>query len=680
MDRIFYNSTLRDPLTNYPIYIFDTSYLPSTDVINYDKLIPVLMQHLPLKPYVLVMFSDGLNKISWVWGLKFIKSFMSNAINLNNLVKIFTVHDSWFIKSVTSVIHNYHTTKHNIEVINYMLDAFALEPKGQRHTTVVHCRTLSELSHYLNITLLKISLNIYKYDLQLENEIKLSLKIPPVINPHVLLSPQTNSTFYHHVYQLLNIINTHGCKKELIFYTPGKRDNIDILYQCISRNQLIWINDWDLYCIATVFKKIISDLPFALIPYKLILLPIQDDFEYTQSIFNAIVSSHQQHTKTINYDQLLLQLFQVFAKLVANEHITKHTTTTIAKCMAHCLSHEVVSTDKSHVLVIQRFIKNVLQYWDRLKTSYDFPSIEDIVNGKYQATETEIAYEMSYEVTYEEEEDGDDETRVLFNTSNILYSNSELELKENTKVNRAHVLENSPDSIDIIGGVRTGRTAIDELKSPLKAKHRGDVVEKSPPRPPRPTTRASSVISRDLSPSKTRQPKDTPPIPTPRLTRQQTLFTVVSQEQEQPGTTDLSNARATSAVEEAFGSEEASLSNDENVAPSSITVSQIPIRSPRTTKLTNKLTNVSNLQLQYPPQKYHFTKPKSKPTIAPVSKSTTTSIATANAEGQIDVEHQNVVDMNLPLKKKPVIRGRKVSQLAKLFEERSEGLEILNSM
>lgn len=89
--------------------------------------------------------------------------------------------------------------------------------------------------------------------------------------------------------------------------------------------------------------------------------------------------------------------------------------------------------------------------------------------------------------------------------------------------------------------------------------------------------------------------------------------------------------------------------------------------------------------MQYPPQKYHFTKPKSTIHDAPTGESTTLATI-AHAQGHVDVEHQNAdssepqQQQNNKTKKKPVIRGRKVSQLAKLFEERTEGLEILNSM
>lgn len=105
MERIFYKSDSLDPHTDLPIFIFDTSYLPSTDLINYDAFIPTMMKYLPLEPYALVMFNCGLNKILWVWGIKFLKEFLDNEKydNLSNLIKIYTVHDSWFVKSITQI-------------------------------------------------------------------------------------------------------------------------------------------------------------------------------------------------------------------------------------------------------------------------------------------------------------------------------------------------------------------------------------------------------------------------------------------------------------------------------------------------------------------------------------------------------------------------------------------------
>ncbi|KAI5962419.1 ECM25 [Candida pseudojiufengensis] len=629
MERIFYNSNLRDPITNYPIYIFDTSYLPSTDLINYDEFIPTLMRYLPTKPYVLVMFSSGLNKISWVWGLKFIKNFMNNVTNLNNLIKIFTVHESWFIKSITTAIYNFHSTKRNIEQLNYFLDSLTIESRQQPknyQTIVIPCGNLSELSKYLNITNLKISLNIYKYDLQLENEINLKLKFNPIINPHVTLNPLNHPILYHHIYQLLNIINLNCCKTELSFHKPGKKINIDILYQCITRDQLISINDWDLYSISSTFKRILSELPYPLIPINQIPLPMKDDFEYTQSIFHSILTKHKQLHQTQNYDQLLFQLFGLFNKLITSEDTTKHSITSITKCTSHCLSQEVVSTDKSSIQIIQRFMKNVLQHWGKLSKLYSYKSIQDIVHGEAKSTQNEFerSYDVSYEITYEEGSDSNDEdTRLAFNTDNILDSHSTLKI---------------------------------DPQSSNHDKCNGSINPKLPPRP-------SSVEEDDAPPQLPNRNKDYEKLPkTPTRPKELTVIPNRDPFEEKKDQIPPKNKQEEVPVTKSTAkTPKQSTENKENI-PDEKTEIKISIDQDIKRHKEKPLNNVSNLQfLQYPPQKYHFT-----PTIK--NKNLVTE------EENID---NKVINNN---GKKPVIRGRKVGQLAKLFEERNEGFNILNSL
>lgn len=68
------------------------------------------------------------------------------------------------------------------------------------------------------------------------------------------------------------------------------------------------------------------------------------------------------------------------------------------------------------------------------------------------------------------------------------------------------------------------------------------------------------------------------------------------------------------------------------------------------------LSDVSNIALELPTQKYKVTEPQLR-----------LPVATKPAPPPIPA-------------KKPVIRGRKVGELARLFEERCEGLEILRTM
>ncbi|KAG7660666.1 ECM25 [[Candida] subhashii] len=463
MDRIFYRAcSFRDPITNYPIYIFDTSYLPSPDTIDYDDFIPVLMSHVPTRPYVCIMFSCGLNKISWVWGIKFLKAFLDNAHNLNNLIKIFPVHDSWFVKSITQIVHNYNSTKKNLDQITRLLDTFSLvNSKDERNTHVIYCKNLSELSHYLDITRLKISLSVYKHDLLLEPSIQLSMRVIPIINPLIRIDKETHEVFHHHLYQIFNIIHQNGDKVELIFHKPGNKAATEILYQCILRNQLISINDWDLYCISTAFKKILMELPFPLIPLESIQLPIRDDYEYTLCVLQMIIVHLQSNHETKNYDQLLLQLIDTFHHFILNNEITKHTSTTISRCLSHCLSHEPISnTNKDHILIVSRFTKNTLEHWESLKPRFTFCSINESIEGapidlrSHQEKEYDTSYSMNYDISLQKNE----VDRVNSNTASILPSSRDTS-PANTLVDNSSSSTSSTSSVRTL--VRSSETLAD---------------------------------------------------------------------------------------------------------------------------------------------------------------------------------------------------------------------------
>ncbi|RLV93003.1 Protein ECM25 [Spathaspora sp. JA1] len=380
MDRIFYRTSVRDPITNYPLYIFDTSYLPSPELINYDELIITLMNNIPTQPYVLIMFNCGLNKISWMWGIKFLTTFLDvDDYNLNNVVKIFTVHDSWFIKSLTEVVSNFNSTRKNITQFKKLLDMFDISSGGNNTTTeIVKCPGLAKLSHYLDITKLKISLNVYLHDLQIYPQgIELAMRYTPIVNPLIRLDK--TSLFYHHLYQMFNIISTNGHQFELILLKPGNKAQSSILYDCIVRNHVIWINDFNLYCIANVFKKLLSQLPFALISVDDIPLPVKDDLGYSRSTLSSIITKLRKQEETYNYDQLLLQIFVMGDKLIENNQITKHTAITLSNCLGHCISHELITNNINNLQIVKRFIKNILRNWHDIQDEYKILTIAESI-------------------------------------------------------------------------------------------------------------------------------------------------------------------------------------------------------------------------------------------------------------------------------------------------------------
>lgn len=587
MDRIFFKTETFDPITNVPIYIFDTSYLPSTDQIDYDKFIPTLMQFVPTKPYTLIMFSCGLNKISWIWGIKFLKTFLAETNNLNNLIKIITVHDSWFVKSITQILANYNLTLKTLQFKFNDED----DPSHVSFKNLINCSTLSELSNYVDITKLKISLNIYKHNIQLEPQLNLSMRITPLIHAYTKINRTTDVIFYHHFYQIFNIIDLYADKVDLIFHKPGNKINTDILFQCINRNQLIWINDWDLYCISTVFKKVLMELPRPLIVLDCIKLPIKDDLKYTQNTFKDMVRHHKNDQDRSNYDHLLIQLCNLCHKIL--QAPTKHTSLSLSKCLSHCLSHELISSQsKDTILVVNRFFKNVLDHWDKMMGIYaNYSTIDETINGMSH----DDSYDMSYDLTLED----DDNYRVAFNTSNILKLNDYDEAK-NTDENILNLtlesIDKSVSTIDDSAYIETSSLSIGENSNLA------------------PTT---SVTSK-------------PPSRVSILTTSQT-----------PSTSEFSN--------------DSSNSSNSSISPVTFASSSSSV-----TAAKKKLSDVSNLALQYPPQKYNFTSEHSK------AHSRTKSLPP-----------------NLPPStpvKKPVIRGRKVGELAKLFEERTLVLELLKGM
>ncbi|CUM63576.1 uncharacterized protein PRCAT00001155001 [Priceomyces carsonii] len=415
MERIFYRSDLKDPETQLPIYVFDTTYLPQPDDIDYEKFILVLMQILPKFPYALIMFSSGLNKINWIWGVKFLKKFLSDNLtnNASNLKKIITVHDSWFVKTLTQVFTNLNFTKKSFAQLNAFVESFSIAGKdnmsNDSSSVRINCSSLSSLNEYVNITKLKISLNIYKYDYQLDHPEDLLKSIyPPLITAVTKINPTTDPIFHHHFYQIFNIININGDQVELLFHRPGNKLKSEILFDCVNRNQLIWVNDWDIYSIAITFKKFLMELPRPLIPVEQILLPMKDEYEYTVKIFDHIINGFEDDE---GYRVVLLQFLDLCHKILINEQVTKHTTLSLSKCLSHCLSHQVISSqNKDEILIVNRFIKNLLSYWVDIKDRYSFSySISEIILGDLtQDDKVDESYDLGYEMMDQGISDGDE--------------------------------------------------------------------------------------------------------------------------------------------------------------------------------------------------------------------------------------------------------------------------------
>lgn len=555
MERIFYKSAAYDRNTRLPIYIFDTTFLPSPEQIDYDAFLLTLMQSLPKEKYVLVMFSCGLVKISWLWGIKFLRMFLSDDNDhLLLLEKVISVHDSWFIKSITTILNNYNYTKKNFRALNRIIESFTIKDQVQNtnapySNNLVKCRTLYDLHEHVDVTKLKISLNVYKFDSQFEPKLTW-LHIGPTMNKNDKFNLRDNLPFYFHFYQIFNIVNSFGSNTDLIFYKPGNKNNTLILCDCVNRNQMFWINDWDLHCIAASLKRMIMELPEPLVPVNKIDLPLRNDYVSVKSTFSSIVDSYDKDSKS---KDILVQLCDLCCKLIRDSHITKHTPSSISKSLSHSISQEIVLVqNRDTIQIIYQFFKNVLFYWYDLKQDciHSSQTVGEVVDLLNSHEDKMNLCEESYDYSSDDENVFSYENPAV---STVLSSTNPSPAK-NSDVFEIFTPESSPVK-------QTQRISTSLSKSHQRLESRNGV----------------------------------------------TLFL-----------------------------------NEHNKKPA--------------------LSNITNLSLQNPPQLYNFKTEKS----------------VQNRKNPMPPKSE--CDVSPQKHKKPVIRGRKVGELAKLFDERAQGLEILQNM
>lgn len=618
MERIFYLANTADPVTDLPIYLFDTSFLPTPEEINYEELIPVLLQKVPRHPFCLIVFSLGLNRILWVWGLKFLKRFLSDKQNMTNLQKMVTVHELWLVKLLTQILTNYHLTMKNLNLINRYIDIglsnivelFALYNANQ--VKLINCLLLLQLSNYFDITKLKISLAVYRYDAKIA-PLELAMRYKPLINQYTAIDYNKNPLFMHHFTQLLAIVQTHGTEVELLFHRPGNKTLTDVLYNCINRNQILWINDWDIYCIGGVVKRITSELPVTLIPVDMIPLPVADTMSYLLSLYLKLDEFHTQQGQ--GYNRLLWELLGLASKLLKAAEITKHTANSLARLLAHCMSHQVVSShSKDQIAIVVRVLTHMIEWWDEIGI--------EVATEPLQPVERELEREQKApplpprKQTSQELKINDLYNMSFDHTMNDTFSDDEPDLHEQLMA-LGDIEEESPPP-----------------KPPRRRSSQEQAVAEGPPKPSflRHSRNLSGTVPNVSAHARTRSVGglvDTNFNATPRKDALMSPVTTNSQFSRIQLTLNLLLSSVDSAVIQEV-----------------LAVIQAK----------KMLSDVSNIALELPTQKYKVAEPQLR-----------LPAATKPAPPPIPV-------------KKPVIRGRKVGELARLFEERCEGLELLRTM
>lgn len=355
LDNIFFQSYARDPETGSPIYVFDSTYLPSVDELErrdvYDLLIDALMDKLvaklPTTPFSLVVFSSGFtqNNVSWIYGVKMYSKIPKST--RAKLQKMFVVHESFFVRTVYQVLTN-------------ALSINLFKNRNKADSVINHVANLSELSEYVDITRLRISLNVYLYDYQFDENI-----ITPETSTgerSSLANRQYRQLVFDKIFKRLQI---EAPKKELVFQRPGNYQKVNILMGVIARNNYVDLSQWDIYALATVFLHFIKGKSKPILPIDLIPLPINDSFEYTYNTFVSMMMYN-------GYYDLTTYIFHLFLKLLENSDMTLHDYKSLSKCLTSTLCKEKVSLKASDRLAIgNRYTTNILFHFKDLQAEIE---------------------------------------------------------------------------------------------------------------------------------------------------------------------------------------------------------------------------------------------------------------------------------------------------------------------
>lgn len=363
IDRCYYRTTTFDPETNLPLYVLDLTFIPSTilkqsgtapDIDSQPKLqnfINSIIERLSNENHALVLFTNGFyqsaqssDQSSFKLPLNIIKIFKLIPIDSKKyLRKIYIVHGNWIIKSVIDIFTKFYSFNSNLNPI------------------FINCDNLSSLSHYLDITKLPISLHTYLIDkIQYKNnKIILNRHFPPLYaRPLTIYSlynsnPVNSSLPLNQFQRIFNNLIAYLSNKSLDIELTATDWNtiikcsalsnetkisIDILSDCLKRDQLIVLSDYSFlehYMIIIKFILKLSNSKFPLIPLE-ILLEYSVDFNNLNQVntfFNKVLTfrhplvdlnglkSTQEHhnlNEIDSYDNayILIKIFKLFKYLL----------------------------------------------------------------------------------------------------------------------------------------------------------------------------------------------------------------------------------------------------------------------------------------------------------------------------------------------------------------------------
>lgn len=370
MEKVFYYSGVYFSESKLPVYIFDSTRFNDVQKRNFKNIFQKFEDVSPNRSHVLVMFNSGMKNCSWGLTVKTMISILSKQIKNNYLKNIFVVHSTWSIKTIIQLVINVGNDNANI-ILKKLLNFSAKKDNSKGYERkddnfFVSFNTLSELNEYINLKSVKISLKVLQDDFEtlciLQN---LKSKYDNNIKKSIV-SKELDLIFYTKFYKIFKILDQYSHKKKLIF--DGVEDDVEtnILLFCIKNNQSIWLNDWNLSSIASLFKKIIFELQNPLVPLEL----ISDEIKGVENVidnFNSVLKFHENNNP--NHFEILIQLFNMCKRISDNNRTTYYSPLSLALSLHLSLTHVKISNYDYKNFKGIIFIKYIIQYWNEIQSA-----------------------------------------------------------------------------------------------------------------------------------------------------------------------------------------------------------------------------------------------------------------------------------------------------------------------
>ncbi|KAK9446420.1 uncharacterized protein V1518DRAFT_378829 [Limtongia smithiae] len=315
VEKILYPAGIDDPVTGTPLYVLNSTALPSAKVVSYSLLLPHLLDVIAGVDYSIVFFAGGAPyRPSWAWMIH-TYSVLDRDVR-KRLKRLYIVHENWWVRTIMEMV--------------------AGSVSGKFRKKAVHVPNISVLATFLDIRFIQIPLAVYMHDRRLEPRIQFESPFPPIFGRD-LPSKNVVPRFWR---QCIHHLAVEGIYTEGIFRVSPRMEHLEILREAFDRCQIVDLADYSPHVSASILKLFLRCLPTAPLPHG--LLEQFPDFsptkEYTVRVVNELAR------QTLELLALLVPLLRAVAK---NEQNTRMTIVNLARAITPSLVRLSIPTDES---------------------------------------------------------------------------------------------------------------------------------------------------------------------------------------------------------------------------------------------------------------------------------------------------------------------------------------------